>query len=91
MQLMPATAGDLGVHNPWHIESNVDGGARYLRQMLDRFGDERLALAAYNWGPGRVSRLVARLGGSPDWSMVEPRLPKETRAYVVKVLEKAAG
>lgn len=72
-QLMPATAGDLGVdpHDP--IE-NLRGGATYLREMLDRFGDIPTALAAYNAGPGRVSQA----GGIPD-------IP-ETTQYVDRVL-----
>ncbi|UCE56956.1 MAG: lytic transglycosylase domain-containing protein [Desulfobacterales bacterium] len=57
MQLMPATAEELGVNNPFDIDQNVDGGSWYLRKMIDRFGgDIKLALAAYNAGPGTVER-----------------------------------
>ena len=75
MQLMPATAKELGVINPFDIEQNIDGGARYLRIMLDQFGGSvRKALAAYNAGPGTVSKY----GG---------RVPyPETRQYVQRVL-----
>ena len=76
-QLLPGTAAELGV-DPRDPEANVDGAARYLRQQLDRFGDTRLALAAYNAGPGRV----AAAGGVPD-------IP-ETTAYVARVTERAA-
>jgi hypothetical protein len=76
MQLMPATAKELGVKNSFDIEQNIDGGAKYLRQMLDRFGGNvRKALAAYNAGPGTVSKY----GG---------RVPyPETRQYVQRVLQ----
>lgn len=73
-QLMPATARALGVLDPFDARMNVDGGARFLRAMLDKFGSVTLALAAYNAGPAAVMR--AR--GIPANS--------ETPAYVRKVL-----
>jgi len=80
MQLMPATAEMLGVGDAFDIGQNIDGGARYLRRMLDRFdGDPTLALAAYNAGP----EAVARFGGT-----VPPF--RETTAYVNRVLAFAA-
>lgn len=75
MQLMPATARELGVADPFDVHQNIDGGARYLRQMMDRFdGDLKLALAAYNAGPGTVARC--------DGDVPYP----ETRDYVKQVL-----
>jgi hypothetical protein len=57
MQLMPATARELGVANPFNAVENVRGGVVYLRRLLDRYGDnEQLALAAYNAGPGAVDK-----------------------------------
>lgn len=71
-QLMPGTARELGV-DPRDPIANLDGGARYLSQQLDRFGSVPLALAAYNAGPGRV----ASAGGVPQIS--------ETQHYVRNV------
>lgn len=89
MQLMPATAKGLGV-NPWDPAENVMGGARYIADQLRRFGDIRLALAAYNAGPGRVSRAI-RQAGTADWSVVSRYLPQETRRYVPLVLRYYGG
>jgi soluble lytic murein transglycosylase-like protein len=79
-QLMPGTAAALGVTDPTDPAQSLQGGARYLREQLDRFGgDERLALAAYNAGPGAVSKY----GGVPPYA--------ETQGYVNKVLANAAS
>lgn len=74
MQIMPGTGRDLGLTEPFEPGPNIEAGVRYMRSMLDRFGDPSLALAAYNAGPGRVSAT----GGVPD-------IP-ETRDYVAKVM-----
>jgi soluble lytic murein transglycosylase-like protein len=79
-QLMPGTAAALGVTDPTDPVQSLQAGARYLREQLDRFGgDERLALAAYNAGPGAVSKY----GGVPPYA--------ETQGYVNKVLANAAS
>jgi soluble lytic murein transglycosylase-like protein len=84
MQLMPATARGLGV-NPSDPQSNVNGGTRYIKQMMDMFGDIKLALAAYNAGPGNVQKAIGR-AGTKDFAQVVKFLPKETQNYVPKVL-----
>ena len=75
MQLMPDTARELGVVDPFNPYQNLTGGSKYLKQMLTRFnGDTSLALAAYNAGPGAVKRA----GGIPNIA--------ETKNYVSKIL-----
>jgi soluble lytic murein transglycosylase-like protein len=76
MQLMPATAMELGVRNAFDPIANIQGGVSYFRQMLDRFGfDVELALAAYNAGPTAVERY----DGIPPY--------QETQNYVRRVLK----
>lgn len=77
-QLMPGTARDLGVDRENPAE-NLVGGARYLRQQLDRFQEVPLALAAYNAGPGAVERF----GGIPPYA--------ETRGYVARIMGMEGG
>jgi len=75
MQIMPVTAKDLGLRNPMDPQQSLSAGAKYLRQLLDRYnGDVRLALGAYNAGPARVDRY----GDVPPFN--------ETRSYVSRIL-----
>ncbi|THK34138.1 lytic transglycosylase domain-containing protein [Ensifer sp. MPMI2T] len=73
-QLMPGTARDLGVKEPFSARQNLEGAATYLTEMLNEFGSLELALAAYNAGPGAVRKY----GGIPPY--------RETRQYVSDIL-----
>lgn len=73
MQLMPETARELGVQNPYDPVENVGAGTRYLKMLLNRYdGNVPLSLAAYNWGMGNIER-------RPD------QMPTETKQYVDRV------
>ncbi|WP_102401290.1 lytic transglycosylase domain-containing protein [Haloimpatiens massiliensis] len=86
MQLMPGTAASLGVANAYDIDQNVDGGTKYLKGLLESFGNcKEMALAAYNAGPNGVKR---RGVTSPEEIY---KLPRETRGYVDKVMKYYKG
>ena len=73
MQLMPETAVELGVTNPFDPTQNIMGGTSYLRRLLDRYrGDVKLALAAYNWGMGNLEK-------RPE------AMPRETKNFIAAV------
>lgn len=72
MQLMPRTAASLGVADPFNPAANIDGGVRFLAQLVRDFRDVPTALAAYNWGPANVRSGKAR--------------PSSVAAYIGKVL-----
>jgi soluble lytic murein transglycosylase-like protein len=75
MQLMPGTARELGV-DPYDVAQNIDGGARYLKQMYTIFKSWPLAFAAYNAGPGNMGKVIRG----------EKALPGETAAYVQYIM-----
>jgi soluble lytic murein transglycosylase-like protein len=81
MQLMPSTAHRFGVKNAFNPEENVRAGVAYLRQLLDRYNnDERLALAAYNAGPGAVDKYGQTI---PPY--------RETKNYVAQISQITSG
>jgi soluble lytic murein transglycosylase-like protein len=84
MQLMDATAQGLGVSDPYDPVQNIDAGVRYLSYQIKRFnGQENMALAAYNAGPGRVQRLG--VNSDEQLMAVLDKLPLETQRYITKI------
>lgn len=85
MQLMDSTGQGLGVRDPFDPRQNIEGGTRFLSNLLQKYnGNEGVALAAYNAGPGRVDRLGIRTDA--DLQDKLRLLPKETQKYVSRVL-----
>ncbi|MFD3158145.1 lytic transglycosylase domain-containing protein [Haloimpatiens sp. FM7330] len=86
MQLMPGTARGLGVTNPFSVEQNIEGGTKYLRNLLDMYGNSKeLALAAYNAGPNSVKNRNVKTKDDIY------KMPRETRNYVDKVIKYYKG
>ena len=97
MQIMPATAKILGVKNRFNPVENVDGGSRYLKEQLVAAAQEtgkedpKLAAAAYNWGPGNLSKAIRQVkaeGEVVTWDNIKSivKVPEETRTYVDRVM-----
>ncbi|NIK75908.1 soluble lytic murein transglycosylase-like protein [Paenibacillus castaneae] len=86
MQLMDGTARGLGVTNSFDPAQNIDGGTKYLSMLLQKYkGNEQVALAAYNAGPGRVDRAGIKTNEQLIGNL--EALPEETQRYVAKVLQ----
>lgn len=86
-QLMPATAAQYGVANPFDLGQSANGAGRMFRDLLREFGgDIAKAAAAYNWGDGNVRRDIARYGA--DW---QSHLPRETQRYVQNITGQVIG
>jgi len=77
MQLMPSTAKGLGVKDPFNAEQNIEGGTKYLKNLINKYDSVKLGLAAYNAGSGAVSKY----GGVPPY--------KETQNYVKNIMHNA--
>ena len=86
LQLESACCREIGVRYPCtDIDENLWAGSVYYKEQLDNFGDERIALAAYNYGPPRVERLLEKYGYT--YENIEKHLPFITRNHVKVVLE----
>jgi len=84
MQIVPETSRLMGCENPFNPAQNIGAGTKYLKILCDRFGDERLALAAYNAGEGNIERF----GGIPPFGETRDyieRVSQRTRDYRLKI------
>lgn len=88
MQIMPCHYKRLGITNPYDPDQNIRGGTILMKEWLDKYhGDARTALAAYNWGPGNVDRLV-RQYGSDNYDVIGRYVYSGTQAYAAKIINR---
>jgi soluble lytic murein transglycosylase-like protein len=80
LQLLPSTAAQYGVSDCLNVAANIDAGVHYLSDLLNQFGDIAKALAAYDWGPGNLSKAISAWGD--QWLA---HAPAETQNYVAKI------
>lgn len=83
MQLMPATGAEMGVTNRFDPSQSVDGGAKYLSKQMEKYGDTKLALAAYNAGPGNIDKAIKK-AGTRDPDAVLAMLPQVTGRHAAE-------
>ncbi|MBF0276665.1 MAG: lytic transglycosylase domain-containing protein [SAR324 cluster bacterium] len=76
-QMMPSTAKEMGVRDPFDIEQNIIGGSGYLRKLLDKFGNIYLGLIAYNWGPRNTLRALRG----------QKHLPNSVKRYAGRIID----
>jgi Transglycosylase SLT domain len=93
MQIMPAVAESLGITDPYNAEQNIAGGTQLLADLTKQYGDEKLALAAYNWRPKALNNQLKMLkakGIEPTWEnlVAYGDVPSQTEEYVPSVLKK---
>jgi soluble lytic murein transglycosylase-like protein len=87
MQLMDDTARGLGVTDSFDAQQNIHGGTKFLKYLLQKYnGNEAVALAAYNAGPGRIDQLG--ITNDRELKAKYKLLPRETQDYVMRVMEK---
>lgn len=87
MQIIPMNYKSLGITDPHDPEQSIKGGITMHQRLTKQFGDPYLALAAYNWGEGNLGNLITKMGTS-DLNVLFPRLPKETRDYITRIVAK---
>ena len=75
MQLMPSTAKELGVNNPFDPKENIEGGVRYLAKLVKKYGNMKFAAMAYNWGPGNTDKWIKN-------GEKKELIPRETLHYI---------
>jgi soluble lytic murein transglycosylase-like protein len=83
-QFMPATWGEFGRNDPFNPEESIAAQARYMAMLIRFLPSENHALAGYNWGMGRVKRLIGIHG--QDFTAIAEMMPQETQEYVKKIL-----